>query len=103
MLSLVGKMVLHWGVTIEKVRDSEFWSQKDNRTYVTKRGIWEEDVTSVFYISCLVGKVVSHLGVAIVKLEARGGRRWEVAPQGEWWKLGKVVEEGALPTRTGWI
>lgn len=43
------------------------------------------------------------MGVAIVKLEARGGRRWEVTPQGEWWKLGKAVEKGVLPTKTGWI
>lgn len=103
MLGLAGKMVLYWGVIIEKVRASEFWNQKDNRKCVTERGTWEKDVTSVFYTSCLVGKVVLHMGVAIVKLEARGGRRWEVTPQGEWWKLGQAVEKGVLPTKTGWI
>lgn len=103
MATLVGWVGSKLGVAIEKSRDPEFFSKKDNRKCLRERGMWDKGVTSAFCVSCLMGDVVLYRGVAIVKSGASGGKRWEPGPWRAWWILRKVVEGGVQQARTEWI
>lgn len=90
-------------MAIAKTRGKWICAKKDNRKYLPEGAAGEEGVTSVFCVACLVGLVKLKLGVAIEKLGARRGRRWE---QGVWkrqWTLRQVGEGGVQEARTEWI